>query len=160
MSQPIHVSKRHGGATRIRVVDWPSSHDEWRVRTVDPPRGRNLEVVGPSKFRRRVCGHMRLHVQKGRGPLMITGHRIEDYVHTADRPLALVQLVLCARAIARRLRTDIDVGNGGLLWELEERRFEELIRTGINRRFPQFEPVPKHRRPQPGRRYLLWRSGL
>ena len=49
---------------------------------------------------------------------MIADYRFESYVHTADRPLALVQLVLCARAIARRLHSDVDVGNGGLLWEL------------------------------------------
>jgi hypothetical protein len=158
MPKPVHVTKRPGGATRIQVADWPSPHEEWCVRTVDPPRGRNLEVVGPSKFKRRVCAHMRLHVQKGRGPLMIADYRFESYVHTSDRPLALVQLVLCARAIARRLHADIDVGNGGLLWELEERRFDEIINAGVNRRIPQFEPVPKHRRPQPRRRYLLWRA--
>ena len=45
---PIRVSKRHGGATRIEVIEWPEPQGEWSVCTIDPPHGRNLQVVGPT----------------------------------------------------------------------------------------------------------------
>jgi len=99
-----------------------------------------------------VVAHMQFHVQKGRGPLMIVKYSFEDHLHSGERLLVLGQLVLCVQAVARSLRADINIGTGGVLWQLEERQLHE-----VGRAFPHFATVPKHRRPLPGKRYLLWR---
>jgi len=150
MSEPIQVSEPRKGETHIRVKDWPDARAPWRVRTTNR-RGRELEIEGYSNFKQLLVGHLVLHVG-GRKPVMITEYGFESHLLTADRPEVLAQLVLCARAIATRLYDDLGVGNGCLLWQLESKRVTE-----ISKRFPRFEPVPRRKRPRPGKRYLLWR---
>jgi hypothetical protein len=150
VSQPIQVSERRKDKTEIFVKDWPDARAPWRVRSTDR-RGRELEIEGYSNFKQLVVGHLMLHVN-GRKPLTITGYSFEDHLIEYDRPEVLGELVLCARAVATRLYEDLKVGNGCLLWQLESKRLTE-----ISRRFPQFEAIPRRKRPRPGKRYLLWR---
>jgi hypothetical protein len=151
VAQPIHVSEPRENETEILVKDWPDTRAPWKVSSTDR-RGRELKIEGYSNFEQRVVGHLMLHVPKDRKPLLITGYSFEDHLIEYDRPEVLGELVLCARAVATRLYEDLEVGNGCLLWQLESRRLAE-----ISRRFPQFEPVPRRKRPRPGKRYLLWR---
>ncbi len=152
MSEPIEVFKNREQDTQIRVRDWPDVRAPWRVRSVDR-RGRELQIEGWLNFEpQTVAGRLTLHVD-GREPLTILRHEFEDDLVASLRPEVLGQLVLCARAIATSLRDDLGVGDGCLLWQLESTQIRE-----ISRRFPQFEALPRHRRPRPRKRYLIWRA--
>ena len=87
---------------------------------------------------------------------MITDHRFEAYVHTDDRPLALIQLVLCAQRLPGASGRTSTSGTGVCSGSLEERRFAEIINAGINDA-SRIRAGPEAPPPKAGKRYLLWR---
>lgn len=150
MSQPIEVF-RHGKDTRIEVSERPDPRAPWRVNSADR-RGRELEITGYNNFDQRVVGRLTLHVDDKK-PLLITKYRFEDHLLVSERPDVLGQLVLCARSIATKLHEKLHVGNGCLMWQLDNARLD-----AIRPYFPDFEPISKRRPLKRGQRYLLWRS--
>lgn len=93
-------------------------------------------------------GRLDLHVSQRRA-LLIVRYELVGTLIRGERADALGALVACAAAIAQRLKTDMNVGNGCLEWQMEPDRA-----IAMQQAFPGFRRVRKTKPLKRGMHYL------